>query len=327
MGACGSTDNSAEAQEVHNLCVSLFLLFFSHWFCLDCSEKAQRCSGIENFSWTRQKAKTWCWQGETCDEAAASRRFTAFASFPFARRFCFYFLPRRSSVSLVHAYFLSRVFARFILVVSLPCCLFVVAAAVWLVSSSILLSCSLSAGESGKSTLFKQCITLYGKGFADDDRVQYKRIIHNNVITSMKSIIQAFDVLRIPELSLPDSEQKRAVVAADNDQELTAELAEAIRVLWNVDIVKVLFYMMMMRMMMRRRRSPSVLLFPFKFHMNSSRLHAFILRLLAFLLSLLPLFLSFSFSSFLLLFIIIITDCLLSRSQLPDSCQYFFRRH
>ncbi len=46
----------------------------------------------------------------------------------------------------------------------------------------------LGAGESGKSTLFKQMISIYGKGFPEPERAGYTNIIYNNIITSMKTL-------------------------------------------------------------------------------------------------------------------------------------------
>jgi len=46
----------------------------------------------------------------------------------------------------------------------------------------------LGAGESGKSTLFKQMITIYGKGFSEQERMSYVPIIHNNILTSMRTL-------------------------------------------------------------------------------------------------------------------------------------------
>lgn len=48
----------------------------------------------------------------------------------------------------------------------------------------------LGAGESGKSTLFKQINTIYGKGFQEKDRDEFVVIIHNNVIKSMKMLTE-----------------------------------------------------------------------------------------------------------------------------------------
>jgi len=46
----------------------------------------------------------------------------------------------------------------------------------------------LGSGESGKSTLFKQMITLYGPGFSEVERKAYREIIFSNVITNIKTL-------------------------------------------------------------------------------------------------------------------------------------------
>jgi len=48
----------------------------------------------------------------------------------------------------------------------------------------------LGAGESGKSTLFKQMITIYGKGYPEAECKTFAPIIYNNIITSMKALLQ-----------------------------------------------------------------------------------------------------------------------------------------
>ena len=45
----------------------------------------------------------------------------------------------------------------------------------------------LGAGESGKSTLFKQMIQIYGKGFPESERKGFTNIIYNNIITRRAS--------------------------------------------------------------------------------------------------------------------------------------------
>lgn len=47
------------------------------------------------------------------------------------------------------------------------------------------------AGESGKSTIFKQMKILYGVGFGEEERVTFKPVVFNNVIKNMKDLIQA----------------------------------------------------------------------------------------------------------------------------------------
>jgi GTPase SAR1 family protein len=49
----------------------------------------------------------------------------------------------------------------------------------------------LGAGESGKSTLFKQMITIYGTGFPESERKSFAPIIFNNVVASMQALLQA----------------------------------------------------------------------------------------------------------------------------------------
>jgi len=49
----------------------------------------------------------------------------------------------------------------------------------------------LGAGESGKSTLFKQMITLYGKGFSETDRAQFEAVVYQNTVEAMQCLIRA----------------------------------------------------------------------------------------------------------------------------------------
>jgi GTPase SAR1 family protein len=49
----------------------------------------------------------------------------------------------------------------------------------------------LGAGESGKSTLFKQMITIYGHGFPVDERKSYLNIIFANIIACMRALCEA----------------------------------------------------------------------------------------------------------------------------------------
>lgn len=49
----------------------------------------------------------------------------------------------------------------------------------------------LGAGESGKSTLFKQMLTIYGPGFPESERKTFEPIIYNNIITSMQTLVNA----------------------------------------------------------------------------------------------------------------------------------------
>lgn len=72
----------------------------------------------------------------------------------------------------------------------------------------------LGAGESGKSTLFKQMITIYGKGFPLEERKTFEPIIYNNIITSMQCLIAA-----VPEHGGPVSCQESLDFVAEMPQD------------------------------------------------------------------------------------------------------------
>jgi len=49
----------------------------------------------------------------------------------------------------------------------------------------------LGAGESGKSTLFKQMTTIYGNGFPEEERKTYTTVIFTNAIACMRALCEA----------------------------------------------------------------------------------------------------------------------------------------
>ncbi|KAL2644211.1 hypothetical protein R1flu_011798 [Riccia fluitans] len=52
----------------------------------------------------------------------------------------------------------------------------------------------LGAGESGKSTIFKQIKVLFQEGFADGERINYKTVIYVNVFQSMKILLDGLQL-------------------------------------------------------------------------------------------------------------------------------------
>eukprot|EP00823_Brevimastigomonas_motovehiculus_P000017 TRINITY_DN1004_c2_g1_i1.p1 TRINITY_DN1004_c2_g1~~TRINITY_DN1004_c2_g1_i1.p1 ORF type:complete len:359 (-),score=68.04 TRINITY_DN1004_c2_g1_i1:653-1729(-) len=91
----------------------------------------------------------------------------------------------------------------------------------------------LGAGESGKSTLFKQMISIYGKGFPEADRMTYLPIIHNNVITAMKTLCK--HSAQYGPVSTQNEQAKHVIEELKGDEELTPELGSCIEALWNDD--------------------------------------------------------------------------------------------
>jgi len=90
----------------------------------------------------------------------------------------------------------------------------------------------LGAGESGKSTLFKQMITIYGKGFPEPERMSYVPIIANNIVTSMKTLCRYSHQYGPVGANLT---KQRDWVENDlkNDEDLTPEVGAVISALWN----------------------------------------------------------------------------------------------
>jgi len=89
----------------------------------------------------------------------------------------------------------------------------------------------LGAGESGKSTLFKQMIQIYGKGFPEAERRGFISVIHNNIITSMKTLCQQ-SVNYGPVA--PEAEEAKRFVDNElkGDEEVDEKVAWAIKTLW-----------------------------------------------------------------------------------------------
>lgn len=96
----------------------------------------------------------------------------------------------------------------------------------------------LGTGESGKSTLFKQMINLYGVGFDDEARVPYASIIFTNIIISMKTLIRQAEKFgfKIADSVTPSANYIMNEVKSDGD--VDAEVARHITVLWSDEAIK-----------------------------------------------------------------------------------------
>jgi len=79
----------------------------------------------------------------------------------------------------------------------------------------------LGAGESGKSTLFKQMIQIYGKGFNEKDRKSYVPIIYRNVVACIEELVKRSEEL--PKLNERFSECKITSQAALDSMKFITE--------------------------------------------------------------------------------------------------------
>lgn len=88
----------------------------------------------------------------------------------------------------------------------------------------------LGAGESGKSTLFKQMIQIYGKGYPEAERKNFIPIIYNNIIMSMKVLCQQSDSFQpVNDENLP---AKKLIEDLKGDEEIDEPIAQALQALW-----------------------------------------------------------------------------------------------
>jgi len=89
----------------------------------------------------------------------------------------------------------------------------------------------LGAGESGKSTLFKQMIQIYGKGYPESERKNFIPIIYNNIITSMKVLVQQCD--SFAPVNEENLGAKKLIEDLKGDEEIDDAIAHALQALWN----------------------------------------------------------------------------------------------
>jgi len=63
----------------------------------------------------------------------------------------------------------------------------------------------LGAGESGKSTIFKQMQILYQEGFSDFEKSTFRHVVRRNVVEAMQTLISGVHKFQLP-FSLLESE-------------------------------------------------------------------------------------------------------------------------
>nr|CCA20918.1 G protein alpha subunit putative [Albugo laibachii Nc14] len=89
----------------------------------------------------------------------------------------------------------------------------------------------LGAGESGKSTVFKQMKLLYGAPLSDDEKRQSTPIVYSNIVTSMKILIdQCVELKLTGEVQcLQDFEDIKAI---SDETEVNPQIGQKIKNLW-----------------------------------------------------------------------------------------------
>ncbi|KAI3361757.1 hypothetical protein L3Q82_002100 [Scortum barcoo] len=93
----------------------------------------------------------------------------------------------------------------------------------------------LGTGESGKSTFIKQMRIIHGRGYSDEDRRGFTRLVYQNIFTSMQAMIQAMNTLKIP-YKYDNNKANASIVSAVDVERVTTftkSYVDAIKSLWS----------------------------------------------------------------------------------------------
>jgi len=97
----------------------------------------------------------------------------------------------------------------------------------------------LGAGESGKSTLFKQMRTIYGKGYSEQERISYINAIQSNVILAMKTLSSVST--QFGKLSKEAEASREVFEGLKGEEKLDSVLADHALRLWADPVCKTAF--------------------------------------------------------------------------------------
>lgn len=103
----------------------------------------------------------------------------------------------------------------------------------------------LGAGESGKSTILKQMKLIHEGGYNIQEKRAYKAIAYSNLIQSMKMMVNALDLLKVP-LGDPTNNDKWVQVIKEASDQVSSEslpppVVDALCNLWNDQGIKAVF--------------------------------------------------------------------------------------
>ncbi|XP_053704440.1 guanine nucleotide-binding protein subunit alpha-11-like isoform X1 [Synchiropus splendidus] len=92
----------------------------------------------------------------------------------------------------------------------------------------------LGTGESGKSTFIKQMRIIHGRGYSEEDKRGFRRLVYQNIFTAMQAMVQAMEILKIPYRHELNKNYARTVGELDVETitTLTKPYVDAMKSLW-----------------------------------------------------------------------------------------------
>jgi len=100
----------------------------------------------------------------------------------------------------------------------------------------------LGAGESGKSTIFKQMKVINKEGYSKKELMEFVGIVHSNVCTSMTTMLSSYEKLEEPMPGdVKELEAKFLAAIKESEDKLTPEIGDLVTELWNMDSIKKMF--------------------------------------------------------------------------------------
>lgn len=100
---------------------------------------------------------------------------------------------------------------------------------------------TLGAGECGKSTIWRQLKLIYCGGFDESERSTMKDVIRLNVISDIKTILEALSRSEQPVNQSLQSSVELITELANSEEDLTPEVAQNITKLWADPVIKHVF--------------------------------------------------------------------------------------
>jgi GTPase SAR1 family protein len=89
----------------------------------------------------------------------------------------------------------------------------------------------LGAGESGKSTIFKQMKLIYGEKFSEAERKANVPVVHNNIVSAIKTLVDQTTKLGITDGVLA-TKAFETISSIDENEPITVDIGGSIQELW-----------------------------------------------------------------------------------------------